>query len=307
VTVTVNKDDTCHICGGNAIPQGSDRSDDYGFSCQRCGNYFISFEALINLRNSDPDKHWILSAVTRQASEAGRPVTLTQHNLDEFLTGRTIVSVSRKIEKALSHVALKCQRPGAFINLDPPVDYPVADCADPTEFVTYLSHLSDRGLLRRVSKGVVWTVTPTIEGWQAVEPSAPVGGIPGRCFVAMSFARDLDEAYSLGIKPAIEDCGFKAICMKEIATNEGITDRILSEVRLAQFLVADFTGQRGGVYFEAGFARGLGRSVIWTCRRDEVSKLHFDTKHLGHVVWDAPADLRLRLVESIRANIIPNK
>jgi nucleoside 2-deoxyribosyltransferase len=93
--------------------------------------------------------------------------------------------------------------------------------------------------------------------------------------------------------------------MKEIATNEGITDRILSEIRLAQFVVADFTGQRGGVYFEAGFARGLGREVIWMCREDELKLVHFDVKHLGHVVWATPADLRTKLAESIRANIIP--
>jgi hypothetical protein len=37
-----------------------------------------------------------------------------------------------------------------------------------------------------------------------------------------------------------------------------------------------------------------------------VPNLHFDTKHLGHVVWkDASAsDLRVKLEESIRANII---
>jgi nucleoside 2-deoxyribosyltransferase len=95
--------------------------------------------------------------------------------------------------------------------------------------------------------------------------------------------------------------------MKEVATNEGITDRILSEIRLAQFVVADFTGQRRGVYFEAGFARGLGRDVIWTCRRSALSKVHFDTKHLGHVVWDTAEDLRTKLTESIRANIIPKR
>ena len=84
----------------------------------------------------------------------------------------------------------------------------------------------------------------------------------------------------------------------------GITDRILSEIRLAGFVVAGFTGQNQGVYFEAGFARGLGRDVIWTCHADEVNKLHFDTKHLGHVLWRDPPDLRRKLADSIRANII---
>ncbi len=33
-------------------------------------------------------------------------------------------------------------------------------------------------------------------------------------------------------------------------------------------MVCDLTGYRGGVYFEAGFAYGLGLDVIYTCRKD---------------------------------------
>lgn len=123
----------------------------------------------------------------------------------------------------------------------------------------------------------------------------------------MSFDPSMDGAYRAGIKPAIEECGFTAICLKDLVPNEGITDRIMSEIRLSQFVVADFTGQRGGVYFEAGFARGLGREVIWACREDELDKVHFDIKHFGHVVWKTPADLRAKLAESIRANVIPKR
>jgi hypothetical protein len=279
----------------------------FPIACPRCGYFVLTLQASFNLRTVDPDKRWMVSAVTRQASEARRPVTLTQHNLDGFLDDTLLFPVARKIEKALSFVASRCRRPGNSERIDPAIDYPVADCEGPSEFVAYLTHLEDQKLLRKHSQGNLWILEPTIDGWQAVEPRALLGGIPGRCFVAMSFAKWLDDAYTLGIKPAIEDCGFRAICMKEVATNEGITDRILSEITLAQFVVADFTGQRRGVYFEAGFARGLGRPVIQVCRSNAVSKLHFDTKHLGHVVWGTTADLRRSLAESIRANIIPNK
>jgi hypothetical protein len=52
-------------------------------------------------------------------------------------------------------------------------------------------------------------------------------------------------------------------------------------------LVADFTGQRGGVYWEAGFAQGLGIPVIRTCKSDELWKLHFDTAVSRPGVFDA--------------------
>jgi len=46
-------------------------------------------------------------------------------------------------------------------------------------------------------------------------------------------------------------------------------------------VVADYTGQVNGVYFEAGFALGLGLKVVPTCREDEISKLHFNIKDLN--------------------------
>ena len=47
-----------------------------------------------------------------------------------------------------------------------------------------------------------------------------------------------------------------------------INDEIIAQIRRSRFMVCDLTGYRGGVYFEAGFAYGLGLDVIYTCRKD---------------------------------------
>jgi hypothetical protein len=57
------------------------------------------------------------------------------------------------------------------------------------------------------------------------------------------------------------------------------------------------------VYFESGFAMGLGRDVVWTVRKNEASRIHFDTSHLHHVIWSDEGDLRTRLTTRIRATI----
>ena len=67
--------------------------------------------------------------------------------------------------------------------------------------------------------------------------------------------------------------------------------------------MADFTGQRGGVYFEAGFAMGLGIPVIWTCRDTDINDLHFDTRQYNHIPWANPKELRVRLQNRIEATI----
>jgi hypothetical protein len=71
----------------------------------------------------------------------------------------------------------------------------------------------------------------------------------------------------------------------------GITDEIMAQIRRSRFVVADYTGQRHNVYFEAGFALGLGLTVIPTCQADENDKLQFDIRHLNTLVWKSPDEL----------------
>ena len=60
-------------------------------------------------------------------------------------------------------------------------------------------------------------------------------------------------------------------------------------------------------YFEAGFAKGLGRQVIFTCRKDHMDKVHFDTNHYSHITWETPEDLRQKHANRIRATILDGK
>jgi nucleoside 2-deoxyribosyltransferase len=80
-------------------------------------------------------------------------------------------------------------------------------------------------------------------------------------------------------------------------------DRVLGGIRLAPFVIADFTGHRNGVYLEAGFARGLGIPVIHTCLEDQLDEAHFDTKQLNHVLWSTPEELCLKLYHRIMSTI----
>ena len=83
-----------------------------------------------------------------------------------------------------------------------------------------------------------------------------------QAFVAMWFDDSVESAYDEGIAPAIRDCGFEAKRIDRDPTVNKIDDAIIAEIRRSRFLVADFThgneGARGGVYYEAGFAHGLG-------------------------------------------------
>ena len=147
-------------------------------------------------------------------------------------------------------------------------------------------------------------VSLTLNGWDKVDDLRKTNRINGnKCFIAMSFADDLKDIYRNGIEPAIRDAGYYPVRIDFVEHNEYIPDKIIAEIRQSRIMVADFTGQKHGVYFEAGFAMGLNISVIWTCKAEEIGQLHFDTKQISHIVWKDPEDLREKLKNRILATV----
>src|SRR5262249_31088285 len=144
-------------------------------------------------------------------------------------------------------------------------------------------------MARRLGEGIAHRLTA--QGWAALSPSS-AAGIPGTCFVAMSFDPELMPIYTDGIKPAIDDCGFSVTRVDRVEHNDNINDRIIADIRSCQFMVADFTQHKAGVYFEAGYALGLGRNVIWTCGETDFKRAHFDTRSYNHIVYNSTAHLR---------------
>ena len=128
-----------------------------------------------------------------------------------------------------------------------------------------------------------------------------------QAFVAMWFDSTLNEAYAQGIKPAIEQAGYKPIRIDRVDHLNKIDDQIIAEIRRSRFVVADFTqgedGARGGVYYEAGFAHGLNIPVIFTCKKEAIDKVHFDTRQYNHILWEKPEQLRNDLTQRISATI----
>lgn len=102
---------------------------------------------------------------------------------------------------------------------------------------------------------------------------------------------------------AVREAGYKPIRMDVKEHNEKICDAIIAEIRKSKFVVADFTGHRGGVYFEAGYALGLGLLLIWTCRKDDLEGAHFDTRQYNHIVWESNEELFEKLRRRIEATI----
>ncbi len=117
----------------------------------------------------------------------------------------------------------------------------------------------------------------------------------------MSFSKDQAPVWSEVIEPAIVDAGYRPIRVDKYEHSQRIDDEIIAQIRRCRFLVADFTEQKKGVYFEAGFSLGLGRNVIWMCKGSDKDNLHFDTRQYNHILYDDFAKARKALTDRIVA------
>ncbi len=102
-------------------------------------------------------------------------------------------------------------------------------------------------------------------------------------FCAMWFSDDVKPLWTSAIEPAIRAAGYEPLRIDTKQHNGKIDDEIMASIRAARFVVADFTGNRGGVYYEAGFAHGLGLPVIFMCQ--EGDDLHFDIRQYNCIFW----------------------
>lgn len=168
------------------------------------------------------------------------------------------------------------------------------------------------GNANRRSKPEPLTIKLTPEGLQRIaDLQAGQSETSDACFVAMVYHEKTD-AYRGAVRSAIEHAGYRAdvITADEGHHNDFIMDRVINMIDDARFVIADLTvlpeipptheedktekaekaknGVRGGVYWEAGYARGRGKEVIYTCNADDnisENRIHFDIEQIVRLQW----------------------
>lgn len=233
---------------------------------------------------------------------------LNSNNIESILENLTNYSVTEKqliLMRALERLS---DYPGDEIHVHPVIDYPLSWSNGSQEFVYHVRALIQCGFVIRLGQPEAWTedafwLTIAPAGWEFIRQNTRTGMNTEQVFVAMSFAPELDAVWTDAIQPALAKAGYRAYRIDCDPHTDHIDTKIISEIRNSKFIVADFTHQRPGVYFEAGYAKGMGLPVIWCVREDELEKVHFDTRQFNHVLWRDSGHLFKRLFESVSANI----
>lgn len=129
-----------------------------------------------------------------------------------------------------------------------------------------------------------------------------------RVLMAMKFKDpELDRVVDDCFRPTVKRTGYELRVLTDQQPAGLIDDQLRVALRTSRFIIADLTHGSSGAYWEAGFAEGLGRPVIYTCREKEwvERKTHFDTNHLVTVIWDIEKlhQVGAQLAATIRATL----
>lgn len=111
-------------------------------------------------------------------------------------------------------------------------------------------------------------------------------------FVLMPFRDEFFQTYESAIRPALQDLGCEVQNAKEVLTVDRIVDAIFDSTARARFLVADTTGQNANVFYEIGYAHGIGKKVILLSQNRK--DLPFDTASIRHIKYSRTAPYSLR-------------
>ena len=302
----------CLIWGTPAETSLKGDRDAYWVSSPRVGvEYVITGSAAEMIANGYLDarsKAILTTALVDRRSEGDDASLVDSTLLEECKEVGELTHVERA-ERLLRHIADRERlSPGDPVQLDvlDPAAMAYSESWKHGQLRALLEYLQRKRWLELQQYLDSTHCTVTVEGHEYLA-GAGENRNTTQVFVAMWFDEELREAYDKGIDPAIRDAGFIPFRIDQKKDANKIDEDIISEIRKSRFVVADMThgkdGVRGSVYFEAGFARGYGLRVIYSCRKDCLEDLPFDTRQYHHIVWEKPEDLRGELVARIQARI----
>lgn len=307
----------CPVCASPLLapPSSLMGRDANQFVCPRCGTFVLSgtlIAMLPHTLSAHTDAAAKLSHALRRAQETNREVEFTTATIAEVMK-RPLPRPQEQADLLIRWLAHNLPGPGEMVKISPLTHSGIIGARSPGGFALILDHLFSIELLvgRKINdigtRGEAST-TLSFRGWEYYEKLTKGGAAYRKAFMAMKFGDSILEGVLINVfKPAAAMAGFDLFKLDDIPKAGLIDDRMRVEIQSADFMVADLTHDNLGAYWEAGYAEGLGKPVIYTCERSkfEATKTHFDTNHHLTIVWDttSPEAAGESLKATIRATL----
>lgn len=310
----------CPIClsaYGAICEQYSSHGGTADFGCTTCGRFQLS--GSLYASDLDPERD-NLSSVQRATlshflrRHVGEPSTLTTEQFGRLVSNVKLPTPAIQANNMIRFIGDQVNETGTQLET-PPGFYAVVGCPNPILAGNLLIELIGRGWVEGIdARDSVDTshfldLNLKLAGWEQYE-GLRRGQLSSRtAFLALRFGDPtLEEFVQSTIKPCIKDeLSFDLVDMRDVA-RAGVIDNIMrQQIRDSAFVLVDLTHDNSGAYWEAGYAEGLGKPVVYLCEKTkfDAMKTHFDTNHCTTVIWSVDDRVRFRaeLVATVRRSL----
>ncbi|MPM78998.1 hypothetical protein SDC9_126013 [bioreactor metagenome] len=305
----------CILCGIQAKHYIKGVYDEtHIIDCPNCRMFSIDDRLMKGISvEVNPIERSLLSGYIREVNDMGDNSKFIGYDTyKEFLNSYLVPSsIVDKESKLLSYFYKHTRAFGESVSFDPSREFAACYSFNESECLALINVLAEHGYILNANR----PYKLTFKGVERAEEIRKIKHETKHAFVAMWFSTEMKSVYDDSIKDVVESTGYIPFRVDNHQHNNDITDEIIAGIRSCRFMIADMTGYRGGVYFEAGFAKGLGKQVIFTCRKDwfdgEIDgavivkeRVHFDVNHQNIIVWETQDELKKKLSARIRATIL---
>lgn len=314
----------CPVCGVQTAATTrtlhSPNGYHYSVDCPRCGKFLIPHDLADLLTDHDipsakPGQlDAICHAVRRLTLFAdGQPVDISRERFELLARDARIQTPKEQLDILVSWLG-RTTLPSESIRSTPEKLLSIVGARITSDAYTFLIQNAQLQRLVDVRDFVIgglldnrFMIALTLNGWSRFEELQAARRDSKTAFMAMKFDADnVAQAYERCFQPAAASAGFRLMATFDNPQPGLIDDQIKVDIRNARFVVADLSDGNNGAYWEAGFAEGLGKRVIYTCDEriwnDQDKKPHFDTNHMATILWhpDKFPDAQMKMTAMIR-------
>lgn len=260
-------------------------------NCHICGNYSITTEAVDYLKDIqiNDDKRFIFKhyMAKNQLKEIKKEILVT------IADNTVIPDLIEQINGLILEIGNATKTVGYYTNINERIAYKIGvdgltSASGMIDLMVKESLIESKNKSQRIGSD---SLTLTLKGIRKYVELKENKISSKTVFMAMDYGNNsVDKFVNNGIRPIIEKLGLNLHILRSEGLRAGILDDHLRvDVRSSKFLIADVTTQNKNVYWEAGFAEGLGKKVIFTCSDEtfETSiKSVFNINHIRAVKWN---------------------
>jgi hypothetical protein len=294
----MNEAMNCPVCeeaGCSKTPRT--KADPFGYEraydCPRCGRFILSDFLNGDLVALSSGQRAILSHRLRRQQRAGSaPPSILKNNLPQL--DDPLPAPAEQADNLILWIGDHQPLPAEYAEVPlSEVSAWIGAAITPNNPNSTLGWLLDQDEVKRLVETLNLSgelLRLNMAGWQRYETLKHAQVESRTAFMAMQFGdADFNRVVNDCFIPAVKATGFELRVLTDGQPAGLIDNQLRVALRTSRFVIADLPHNNNGAYWEAGFAEGLGRPVIYTCRKKEWEdrKTHFDTNHLHTIIWDS--------------------